>query len=192
MRVHVILIFATIYFAIDHLANREKPILAIGKVMSRTAIFANAFNDIIQKARKEADAQKASIQSELDRARKELEAAQDRVSDLEKQLSDIDDELAVGLVAAAREAGIKIDLKRAAAAVNPTPVKTESSRKTPSDTAREKAAVIALLEENRGKWVASTDIKDTTGVERPVSILLKNESGIESQGRGRGVQYRVI
>ncbi|MBX2850840.1 MAG: hypothetical protein KTR15_03740 [Phycisphaeraceae bacterium] len=160
--------------------------------MSRTALFANAFNDIIQKARKEADAQKASIQGELERAREQLEAAQSRVGDLEKQLADIDDELAVGLVAAAREAGIKIDLKRAAAAVSPVATPSESSRKTPSDTAREKAAVIALLNKHRGRWVASTEIKETTGVERPVSILLKSEAGIESQGKGRGVQYRVL
>ena len=162
--------------------------------MSRTALFANAFNDIIQKARKEADAQKDSIQSDLERAREQFEAAQARVQQLEQQLADIDDELAVGLVAAAREAGIKIDLKRAAAAVNPTPPPSESSssRKTPSDTAREKAAVIALLNKHRGRWVASTEIKETTGVERPVSILLKNEKEIESQGKGRGVQYRVL
>ena len=160
--------------------------------MSRTALFANAFNDIIQKARKEADAQKASIQSELQRAREQFDAAQSRVSDLEKQLAEIDDELAVGLVAAARQAGIKIDLKRAAAAVSPTPAPSESSRKTPSDTAREKAAIMALLNKHRGRWVASTEIKETTGVERPVSILLKGETGIESQGKGRGVQYRVL
>jgi hypothetical protein len=160
--------------------------------MSRTAIFANAFNDIIQKARKEADAQKASIQSELSAARETLEAATDRVADLEKQLNDIDDELAVGLVAAAREAGIKIDLKRAAAAVSPAPQPAESGRKKQSDTAKERAAVIALLKEQAGRWLASTEIKETTGVERPVSILLKNESGIESQGKGRGVQYRIL
>ncbi|MEM9345974.1 MAG: hypothetical protein AAGB26_05085 [Planctomycetota bacterium] len=160
--------------------------------MSRSALFANAFNDIIQKARKEADAQKTSILKELERAREQLETAQSRVSDLEQQLADIDDELAVGLVAAAREAGIKIDLKRAAAAVNPAPAPSESARKTPSDTAREKAAVMALLKKNSGRWLASTEIKETTGVERPVSILLKNEGGIESQGKGRGVQYRVL
>ena len=162
--------------------------------MSRTALFANAFNDIIQKARKEADAQKASIQNELVKAREQYDSAQQRVSDLEQQLSDIDDELAVGLVAAARQAGIKIDLKRAAAAVNPTPssAPSESSRKTPSDTARERNAVIALLKKNAGKWLASTEIKETTGVERPVSILLKNETDIESQGKGRGVQYRIL
>ncbi|MEM6258116.1 MAG: hypothetical protein AAGI37_07355 [Planctomycetota bacterium] len=160
--------------------------------MSRSALFANAFNDIIQKARKEADAQKASILKELERAREQLDTAQARVGDLEQQLADIDDELAVGLVAAAREAGIKIDLKRAAAAVNPAPDPDENSRKTPSDTAREKAAVMALLKKNSGRWLASTEIKETTGVERPVSILLKNEGGIESQGKGRGVQYRVL
>ncbi|MEM6504194.1 MAG: hypothetical protein AAF711_01870 [Planctomycetota bacterium] len=160
--------------------------------MSRSALFANAFNDIIQKARKEADAQKASILKELERAREQLDTAQARVGDLEQQLANIDDELAVGLVAAAREAGIKIDLKRAAAAVNPAPAPDENSRKTPSDTAREKAAVMALLKKNSGRWLASTEIKETTGVERPVSILLKNEGGIESQGKGRGVQYRVL
>lgn len=160
--------------------------------MSRTALFANAFNDIIQKARKEADAQKATVQSELQRAKDQLEKAQSRVTDLEKQLSEIDDELAVGLVAAARQAGIKIDLKRAAAAVSPTPPPSESGRKTPGDTAREKAAIMALLNKHRGRWVASTEIKETTGVERPVSILLKGEKGIESQGKGRGVQYRVL
>ncbi len=159
--------------------------------MSRSALFANAFNDIIQKARKEADAQKASIQHELDSARKEFESARARVSSLEQQLADIDDELAVGLVAAAREAGIKIDLKRAAAAVSPASAASESTRKTPSDTAREKAAVMALLNKQNGRWLASTEIKETTGVERPVSILLKNEKGIESQGKGRGVQYRL-
>lgn len=160
--------------------------------MSRTALFANAFNDIIQKARKEADAQKATVQSELQRAKEQLEKAQSRVTDLEKQLSEIDDELAVGLVAAARQAGIKIDLKRAAAAVSPTPPPSENSRKTPGDTAREKAAIMTLLNKHRGRWVASTEIKETTGVERPVSILLKGEKGIESQGKGRGVQYRVL
>ena len=159
--------------------------------MSRSAIFANAFNDIIQKARKEADAQKGTIQTELDAARKQFDAAQARVSDLEQQLANIDDELAVGLVAAAREAGIKIDLKRAAAAVSPTPASTDSARKTPNDTARERAAVLALLQKQGGRWLASTEIKETTGVERPVSILLKNETGIESQGKGRGVQYRI-
>lgn len=160
--------------------------------MSRTALFANAFNDIIQKARKEADAQKATVQSELQRAKEQLEKAQSRVTDLEQQLSEIDDELAVGLVAAARQAGIKIDLKRAAAAVSPTPPTSDNGRKTPGDTAREKAAIMALLNKHRGRWVASTEIKETTGVERPVSILLKNEKGIESQGKGRGVQYRVL
>lgn len=160
--------------------------------MSRSALFANAFNDIIQKARKEADAQKASILTKLEQAREQSEAAQARVIDLEKQLADIDEELAVGLVAAAREAGIKIDLKRAAAAVNPAPEPAEPSRKTPSDTAREKAAVMTLLKKNSGRWLASTEIKETTGVERPVSILLKNEDGIESQGKGRGVQYRIL
>ncbi|MFK7788777.1 MAG: hypothetical protein AB8C95_04680 [Phycisphaeraceae bacterium] len=159
--------------------------------MSRSALFANAFNDIIQKARKEADAQKASINNELDAARIQLHSAQAKVTDLEQQLADIDDELAVGLVAAAREAGIKIDLKRAAAAVSPASTSSDSARKTPSDTAREKAAVLALLQKQNGQWLASTEIKETTGVERPVSILLKNETGIESQGKGRGVQYRI-
>lgn len=159
--------------------------------MSRSALFANAFNDIIQKARKEADAQKSSIQTELDAARKQLESTQTQVSNLEQQLADIDDELAVGLVAAARDAGIKIDLKRAAAAVSPASSSPDSTRKTPSDTAREKAAVMALLNKQSGRWLASTEIKETTGVERPVSILLKNEKGIESQGKGRGVQYRI-
>jgi len=163
--------------------------------MSRSALFANAFNDMIQKARKEADAQKASIQSELERAREQLESAQSRVDDLEQQLGEIDEELAVGLVAAARDAGIKIDLKRAAAAVNPAQAqaaKKENTRKTPGDTSRERNAVIALLKKNAGQWIASTEIKETTGVERPVSILLKNEEGIESQGKGRGVQYRIL
>lgn len=160
--------------------------------MSRSALFANAFNDMIQKARKEADAQKASIQKELERARKQYEQAHDQVQNLEQQLADIDEELAVGLVAAARQAGIKIDLKRAAAAVSSSPESSSSTRKTPSDTAREKAAVIALLKKHSGRWLASTEIKETTGVERPVSILLKNEKGIESQGKGRGVQYRTI
>lgn len=159
--------------------------------MSRSAIFANAFNAIIQKARAEADTQKDAILKELTQARQELEAVQSRVADLEQQLTDIDDELAVGLVAAAREAGIKIDLKRATAAVSPAPASTDSARKTPSDTARERAAVLALLQKQGGRWLASTEIKETTGVERPVSILLKDEKGIESQGKGRGVQYRL-
>ena len=161
--------------------------------MSRSALFANAFNDIIQKARKEADAQKASILSELDRARAQYQDAQAQITELEKQLADIDDELAVGLVAAARQAGIKIDLKRAAAAVSPpTAAVAENARKTPGDTARERNAVLALLKKNSGQWLASTEIKETTGVERPVSILLKNEPGVESQGKGRGVQYRIL
>ena len=163
--------------------------------MSRTALFANAFNDIIKKARSEADLQKAGIQKELDKARQEFEEVQERIADLEKQLSEIDDELAVGLVAAARESGIKVDLKRAAAAVNPTAPAVSSdgstARKTPSDTAREKAAIMALLRKNSSRWVASTEIKETTGVERPVSILLKGEDSIESKGKGRGVQYRI-
>jgi|GEM_PF-3219904 len=164
--------------------------------MSRTALFANAFNDMIKKARQEADGQKASIQKQLDQARLQLDHAQKRVADLEVQLSAIDDELAVGLVAAARDAGIKVDLKRAAAAVNPavaTPASSgsESARKTPEDTAREKSAVLAMLRKNRGRWLASTEIKDTTGVERPISILLKGEDEVESQGKGRGVQYRI-
>ena len=164
--------------------------------MSRSALFANAFNDIIAKARQEADHQKAAINKELEQARAQFEQAQAKVQDLEQQLADIDDELAVGLVAAARSAGIKIDIKRAAAAVSqgstsaPAPA-SSSTRKTPSDTAREKAAVMALLKKQHGRWLASTEIKETTGVERPVSILLKNETGIESQGKGRGVQYRI-
>ena len=162
--------------------------------MSRTAIFANAFNDIIQKAREEGDQQKATVQKQLDKAREELESAQARVEDLETQLRDIDEELAIGLVAAARNAGIKVDLKRATAAVSQgeAPAQKKSQRKTPSDTAREKAAVLAMLRKHSGQWLASTEIKDTTGVERPVSVLLKNEKGIESQGTGRGVQYRVL
>ena len=164
--------------------------------MSRSAHFANAFNDLIQTARKEADQQKSAITKQLDKARADLDAAQAKVTDLEQQLADIDDELAVGLVAAAREAGIKVDIKRAAAAVNPAPTQpaapaSTGSRKTPSDTAREKAAVLALLKKQHGNWLASTEIKETTGVERPVSILLKGEDGIESQGKGRGVQYRL-
>ena len=159
--------------------------------MSRSALFANAFNDIIKKARQEADQQKAAIVRELEQARTQLEQSQARVADLEQQLADIDDELAVGLVAAARDAGIKVDLKRAAAAVNPVQAKPQNARKTPSDTAREKAAVLALLKKQSGRWLASTEIKEATGVERPVSILLKGEDGIESQGKGRGVQYRI-
>lgn len=162
--------------------------------MSRTALFANAFNDIIQKAREEGDQQKASVQRQLDKAREELDAAQSKVEDLEKQLREIDEELAIGLVAAARNAGIKVDLKRATAAVTqdaPAPEKS-NTRKTPGDTAREKAAVLALLRKQSGRWLASTEIKDTTGVERPVSLLLKNEEGVESQGKGRGVQYRIL
>lgn len=162
--------------------------------MSRTAMFANAFNGLIEKARQEADQQKAAIVKELDQARQQLATTQERVSDLEQQLNDIDDELAVGLVAAARSAGIKIDLKRASAAVSPAPsaAASQSSRKTPSDTTRERNAVLAMLKKNSGQWLASTEIKETTGVERPVSILLKNETGIESQGKGRGVQYRIL
>lgn len=162
--------------------------------MSRTALFANAFNDIIQKARDEGDQQKATVQRQLDKAREELESAQAKVEDLESQLREIDEELAIGLVAAARNAGIKVDLKRAAAAVTEgnAPAAKTSSRKTPGDTAREKAAVLALLRKHSGRWLASTEIKETTGVERPVSLLLKNEEGIESQGKGRGVQYRVL
>lgn len=162
--------------------------------MSRTALFANAFNDIIQKAREQGDQQKAMIQKQLDKARQDLDEAQARVTDFEQQLADIEDELAVGLVAAAREAGIKVDLKRAAAAVkqeDPVSSKSSSARKSPSDTAREKAAVLALLKENGSQWLASTEIKETTGVERPVSLLLKGEGGIESQGKGRGVHYRM-
>lgn len=167
--------------------------------MSRTAIFANAFNDMIQKARKEADQQKDSIQRQLNEARQQLEKAQARVTELEKQLTDIDDELAVGLVAAARDAGIKIDLKRAVTAVNPAAAAAaqpasagESSRKSSrTDTAHEKAAVMALLRKQHGRWLASTEIKETTGVERPVSVLLKGEDAVESQGKGRGVQYRL-
>ena len=162
--------------------------------MSRTAIFANAFNEIIQKARKEADQQKSVIEKQLAQAREQLQAAQNRVSELEQQLADIDDELAVGLVAAARDAGIKVDLKRAAAAVNPSTNNSsaEADRKArATDTAREKAAVMALLQKQHGRWLASTEIKETTGVERPVSVLLKGENRIESQGKGRGVQYRI-
>lgn len=160
--------------------------------MSRTALFANAFNDLIKKARQEADQQKAVIAKELEQARQQFAKAQAQVADLEKQLSEIDDELAVGLVAAARESGIKIDLKRASAAVSPAPAPIENTRKSPSDTTRERNAVLALLKKNSGTWLASTEIKETTGVERPVSILLKNETGIESQGKGRGVQYRIL
>lgn len=159
--------------------------------MSRTAIFANAFNDIIQKARQEADQQKAGIEKQLTQAREQLEQATKRVADLEQQLADIDDELAVGLVAAARDAGIKVDLKRAAAAVTQGNDPGDSPRRSRSDTAREKAAVMALLNKQHGRWLASTEIKETTGVERPISVLLKNEEGIESQGKGRGVQYRI-
>lgn len=162
--------------------------------MSRTALFANAFNDIISKARQEGDQQKAVIQKQLDKARIDLEQAQARVTDLENQLSEIEEDLAVGLVAAARNAGIKVDLKRATAAVSNghTDEAKSSQRKTPGDTARERNAVLALLRKHSGQWLASTEIKETTGVERPVSILLKNEEGIESQGKGRGVQYRVL
>lgn len=159
--------------------------------MSRTAIFANAFNDIIKKARTEADAQKDMIQKELDQAREHLDKAQAKVANLEQQLADIDDDLAVGLVAAARQAGIKVDLKRATQAVTQTSPSSDAPRKTRGDTAREKAAVIALLKKQHGRWLASTEIKETTGVERPVSILLKGTEGIESQGKGRGVQYRI-
>jgi len=163
--------------------------------MSRTALFANAFNDIISKAREEGDHQKATIQKQLDQAREELETAQTKVADLEKQLAEIDEELAVGLVAAARNAGIKVDLKRATQAVtqgSDNAGESKSQRKTPSDTAREKSAVLALLRKHSGRWLASTEIKETTGVERPISVLLKNEEGVESQGKGRGVQYRVL
>ncbi|MGB0767994.1 MAG: hypothetical protein ACPGYV_09820 [Phycisphaeraceae bacterium] len=160
--------------------------------MSRTAAFANAFNELITKARTEADKQKESIERELKQAREALEASQAKVADLEKQLTEIEDELAVGLVAAARNAGIKIDLKRAVAAVSPAPAATESGRKPASDTAKEKAAVLALLKKHTGRWIASTEIKETTGVERPVSVLLKNETDVESKGKGRGVSYRVM
>lgn len=163
--------------------------------MSRTAIFANAFNDIIQKARKEADQQKSVIERQLNQAREQLDLAQKKVADLERQLADIDDELAVGLVAAARDAGIKVDLKRAAAAVtqtSPAAAAGDSQRRSRGDTTREKAAVMALLKKHQGRWLASTEIKDTTGVERPVSILLKGENSVESQGKGRGVQYRIL
>ena len=160
--------------------------------MSRTAIFANAFNDIIQKARTEADTQKSVIDRQLTEAREQFETSRARVADLEKQLADIDDELAVGLVAAAREAGIKIDLKRAVAAVVPQGSNAgDTPRRSKTDTAREKTAVIALLKKQHGRWLASTEIKETTGVERPVSVLLKGEEGIETQGKGRGVQYRI-
>lgn len=136
--------------------------------MSRSALFANAFNDIIQKARKEADAQKSSIANELAQARNALEAAQARVADLEQQLADIDDELAVGLVAAAREAGIKIDLKRAAAAVTPVTSPSDSGRKKPSDTARERAAVLALLKKHNGEWLATKPIPRPRQSPRPI------------------------
>lgn len=164
----------------------------LGDVMSRTALFANAFNDLIKKARREADQQKAVIAKELEQAKAQYDKAQEKVAELEKQLAEIDDELAIGLVAAARESGIKIDLKRASAAVSPPPAPSESKRKSPSDTTRERNAVLAMLKKHRGTWLASTEIKETTGVGRPVSILLKNETGIESQGKGRGVQYRIL
>ena len=148
--------------------------------MSRTAIFANAFNDIIQKARKEADQQKDLIEKQLTQARQQQQQAQEKVADLEQQLADIDDELAIGLVAAARDAGIKVDLKRAAAAVTESSPQTASKapRNSRSDTAREKAAVLALLQKQHGRWLASTEIKETTGVERPISVLL-NADGQE-------------
>lgn len=161
--------------------------------MSRTALFANTFNDVIKKASQEANHQKEAITKELHTAKAQLAQAHERVEDLEKQLAEIDDELAVGLVAAARQSGIKIGLKRACEAVSPsnsTGSQTDGRRKT-SDTTYERNAVITLLKKNSGQWLASTEIKETTGVERPVSILLRNEMGIESQGKGRGVQYRI-
>lgn len=159
--------------------------------MSRTAIFANTFNDLIAKASQEAEQQKIKINKQLEDARSQAQRAQDQIKEFETQLANIDDELAIGLVAAARNAGIKIDLKRANQAVSSNQTSPKPTRKTPSDTTREKAAVVALLTKKKGQWIPSTEIKDITGVERPVSILLKNAEGIESQGKGRGVQYRI-
>ena len=51
--------------------------------MSRTALFANAFNGLIKKAREEADQQKSVIAKELEQARQQFTAAQERVADLE-------------------------------------------------------------------------------------------------------------
>lgn len=160
-----------------------------------SATYANAFATVFETAAETAKTEKQKIESDIAELEAERNRMVDRLDDLYKRLATIDEDVALGLKIAAKNAGVRLELNNGA--VRPKRPGGIKQRISQAEVAAAATAVIKVLPTQNGTFVSVAEIAEKAGVDpdrvRAALRKLRTEKHVESNGvKGFGSGWRRV
>ncbi len=157
---------------------------------SNAARMANQFLSVFKKAAEVASNEKQTLETKREQLAEQAAALQQQMRDIDKQLGQIENDTAVALKIAAKEAGVKLTLENRQGKSAPA-----SGGKRPRMTKDEvevaTSALLKALPDNDGEYVGVSELAEKAGIDatkaRTILQKLKKNDQAESNGmRGTG------
>ena len=131
-----------------------------------TANYANAFASVFDKAAETATSEKQKVEQEIKELEEQVKTMTDEISQLNKRLAEIDDDVALGLKIAAKNAGVKLELGTGQKRVRPTG--SGIKRLSTTELAAATSEVMKVLPSQTGSFMSIREIVDKSGLEKDV------------------------
>ena len=160
-----------------------------------SATYANAFATVFEQAAQIAKTEKQKIESDIAGLEIERERLVDRLDDLYKRLGAIDEDVALGLKIAAKNAGVRLELNSGAA--RPKRSGGVKQRLSQAELAAATTAVIKVLPTQNGMFMSVSEIAEKADIDpdgiRAALRKLRTEKHVESNGvKGFGSGWRKL
>ena len=126
--------------------------------MSRTATFATQFTTVFKMASEASTKERTRIDAELVKLSEQKEELEKRIHELEAEHRSIDADISTALQHAARDAGIKVNLKRS----HETPVRSNGMRMRRTDMDRITVVLLNSLPNDQQDFVSKSALANKT------------------------------
>ena len=159
----------------------------------KSAEYANLFSSLFRQASSTATEERANLEKEIFRLRAERDQVDTEISELEIKLVSIDDDIAVALKIAAKDAGVRLELGGAAKKKNGGARQRTSSKELKELSVQ----ILKVLPTKAGNFIALKDIEIESGLDSDKVKLglakLKRDKQTKSNGlRGPASGWRRV
>ena len=154
-------------------------------VSESTATYANSFASVFDKAAETATTEKRKVEQEIKELEEQVKKMTDEISQGNKRLAEIDDDIALGLNIAAKNAGVMLQLNNGGRKSKPTAGIKRLSR---SELAVATSAVMKVLPRQTSKFISIRDIGEKLRLEKDVVKAALRKLKVDQQAVSNGVR----
>ena len=151
-----------------------------------TATYANAFASVFDKASETATAEKQKVEQEIEELEEHLKKMTDEIFQLNKRLAEIDDDIAIGMKVAAKNAGVKLELNSGQKGGRATG--TGIKRFSPTELTVATSAVLKVLPSQTGGYMSIREIVEKSRLEKDVVKAALRKLKAENKAGSNGVR----